>query len=431
MSSDLWIRRIAARFGGRFPQQPIQWRTLGRESEFPLVRADGSPGDLAEIWPVLAKNGPALTEKREKNGLLVELNCPEVAYMAEVGKGTVEIVLPPKQDLHEIDTAWRAAMARLLDAAEQTGQLVLGYGIQPKAPPSIEIMTPKQRYGVLLDTIGPGWLWFALTASDQAHARIAADEVVPFTNLGHLLTPLVIALCANSPIHSGAPCGVMSAREQSMGSIQAAFDRHGMPSGPDVDLEGMVRRLARQPFLVRVRDGAYQPMDGAFIDVATAGEPPPDEDAVFTDFLMHEHYIWNSARPRSAHGTIELRSACQQPLPEHMAAAALNVAIICAAPTLAAHLEATFGADTWPVMRAWHRGAVAQGLAAPEPAPGLIAELLDLCEAGLRARGRGEEVHLAPLRRRLAARENPAQAALRIWGETGLPGLVAHTARRP
>ena len=46
----------------------------------------------------------------------------------------------------------------------------------------------------------------------------------------------------------------------------------------------------------------------------------------FSDFLYHEQYILNSSRPRSAQGTIELRSACQQPASAHMAATAFGPA---------------------------------------------------------------------------------------------------------
>ena len=49
--------------------------------------------------------------------------------------------------------------------------------------------------------------------------------------------------------------------------------------------------------------------------------------------------------------------------------------------------------------------AIAHGLAAEEPVPGLIAGVLDRCEAALDARGRDEGRLLAPLRARLAARQ--------------------------
>ena len=430
--ANRWIGILARRFGERFPAE-VSWRTVGRESEFPLVRPDGTPGDLGEVWPrIAAAPGPTLTEKREKSGLLVELSCEAYAFVAEVGRGTVELVLSPQTDLLATAALWEVAMERLLAAVEAAGQKLLGYGIQPMALPDVSLQTAKQRYGVLHEAIGETWLWFALTASDQCHARVARDEVVPLTNLSHLMTPMLIALCANSPITGGAPVGAMSARELTMGRIHAEEARHGMPFGPDADLVGLMGRLARLPFLVRVRDGVYQPMKGRFIEQLLDGVAAGalDEDRAFDDFLMHEHYIWNSARPRSTHGTLELRAACQQPLGEHMAAAALNVAIVAAAPALSALIEARLGADAWPAMRRWHHGAVHHGLAAPEPSPGFTGEALEACAAALRARGQGEEALLAPLFARLSAGLNPAQRAVQVFEAGGMPALIAHTSRR-
>ena len=40
---------LTERFAGGFPDAPVPWRTVGRESEFPLVRPDGTAGDLADL----------------------------------------------------------------------------------------------------------------------------------------------------------------------------------------------------------------------------------------------------------------------------------------------------------------------------------------------------------------------------------------------
>ena len=67
--------------------------------------------------------------------------------------------------------------------------------------------------------------------------------------------------------------------------------------------------------------------------------------------------------------------------------------------------------------------------AAPEPAPGFLAAVLDRCEAALAARGHGEEAHLEPLRHRLATGKNPAQRALDAFSAGGMGALVDHAAR--
>ena len=90
-------------------------------------------------------------------------------------------------------------------------------------------MTPKPRYGMLHERIGPDWLSFTVTASDQVHVDVAEPEVVAMTNLGNILAPVVIALCGNSSMLAGQDAGCCSWREAGMGAIDAARGRHGMP----------------------------------------------------------------------------------------------------------------------------------------------------------------------------------------------------------
>ena len=80
--------------------------------------------------------------------------------------------------------------------------------------------------------------------------------------------------------------------------------------------------------------------------------------------------------------------------------------------------------DHWPQLQAFHPKAVAYGLSADEPITGMLEGVLQLCHNALEARGRGEEIYLQPLWRRLEARENPAQAIRRIFGTKGELAMV-------
>ena len=67
--------------------------------------------------------------------------------------------------------------------------------------------------------------------------------------------------------------------------------------------------MAHQHLMMR-RNGVPQEAHGSFLQhLARSGHAEGSE--TYSDFLFHEHYVWNSSRPRSAQGTIELRSACQ------------------------------------------------------------------------------------------------------------------------
>lgn len=429
--SDPWVQLLAERFAAGFPADPLDHRTVGRESEHPLVLPDGSAGDLAALWPVLQELAPELQSKSEPSGLTVELTGPRFQIVAEVGRGTVELVVGPHHSLLETAAAHLEGLRLLQEAAMRVGQRVLGYGIQPLTPPSRELMTAKQRYGALHEVIGDDWLSFALTASDQVHAAISRGELVLQTTIGHLLTPAHIALCANSPVAGGEDQGVCSTREARMGRIGAAEGRHGLPLGPDADVADMIRRYVNQPWLIRYEGPGARPCTGRFADrLASAGAPTDGLDAeVWSDFLTHEHYIWNSARPRSRHGTVELRAACQQPLGESMAAAAFGVAVACSAGPLALLLEDRLGDEAWPVMVRWHGAAVREGLGAPPPVNGLLEEILVILQQGLNQRGLGEGVLLQPLFDRLQRGRCPAQDARAVFARGGMAALVDHAAR--
>lgn len=440
------LAEITARFAAGFAPARAGLRTVGREAEYPVVQADGSAAEVSELWDALQAGSEARGEPlqiKAEGALTVALVGRRWTFFSEVGRGTIEVLTGPRQDLWELAADHEEAMEILVGAAQARGWAVLGYGIQPRTPASGDFMTPKSRYGVLLESIGDPWLWFTLTASDQVHASVARDEVVPLSDTINLLSPLTVALTANSPVHSGAWSGFLSAREGTMGEIHAQEHRHGMTAGALGSMQALVEHLARQVFLMELRQGA----DGAwrhtvygrpFTDWLAAHAHDPAATArqdAYTAFLLHEHYIWNSARPRSNHGTIELRAACQQPWVEpgapgrahHMAAAALGVALVEAGHVLGPWLAEQLGADAWGTMRAWHHAAIARGLGAEEPFPGLIAGVLDRCEEALAARGRGEEALLAPLRARLDRRENAAQRHLLAFEAGGLPALVEAT----
>jgi len=423
---DAAIDHLSDRFSSHFPVARPTWRTVGREAEYPVVSADGNFVDISRIWPHLA--GPDLQVKRE-GGLIVEMSGQDFSYIAEVGRGTIEITCGPADDLHAIKATHEIAVARLVAAAAKEDAYVLGYGVQPSAQATPSLMSPKARYQALLERMGPGWLWFALTASDQVHVDICREEIIPMTNLGNLMASLTIALCANSSVYHREDSGHCSGREHAMGGIFSSDGRHGMPLRPYSSVREMVQLLAAQPYLLRREEGLLKPCQDTFLEYVE--RESLDSEALWSAYLLHEHYIWNSARPRAAQATVELRSACQQPWSEHMVAAALGLGIVEAGSVLMDFCEAALKEhsdgqpfDTWEVLRTWHTMVVRDGLAAPQPCPGFIEGALSVIQGALVQRARGEEVYLQPLWDRLTARQNPAQSVQSVFKDAGIAALV-------
>ena len=395
------MKPLADRFAGHFPDALTGLRTIGREAEHPLVNPDGTAADGRRVLEVLAQRGD-FTVKREGD-LVVGLDSPRAEYALEVGWGTLEVITGPHADLHALKASHEDATRQITSIANEFDMKVLGLGTQPVTPGTRHLMSPKSRYGVLLETLGELWLWFTVTASDQVHVDVCRPELARLTALANACAPVTVALCANSPLHDGAPTGFASSREGFMGRIEGIGGRHGMPAEPVTSIQGWVEHLCRQPFLIDKVAGVYSAGDGR----PFTQHPAPSWER----FLVHEHYCWNSGRPRAAISTLEWRAACQQPPDEHMAAAALQLGLTEAAAEVADLLDRV----GWEGLRSWHHQAINQGFC--EPREGLLSDIVAACEQGLRGRDRGEEVYLEPIHRRVRDREAPAARAARAFAE--------------
>jgi len=413
------LQSLTEQFTAAFPETLRGPRTIGREAEHPLVDGTGAFVDVAELLPPLAAPGD-LNPKYDDAypEMLVGLSGPEFSYALEVGRGTIEINTRPCADLFQVERSYRAALARLMAAATSRGWHVLGYGIQPVSPPSLPLLTPKQRYQALLERMGDEWFWYAVTASDQTQIDIARPELLTQLNTGLLMAPVLIALCANSPVVGGQLLGFASTREGHMCSTTPFDQRHGMPVTAYDSIEEFITRLSKLNVLLR-RDGPLLLPDWGRFD-----EKMRLAQVDFDDFLLHDHYIWHSARLRTAYATVELRPACQQPPHESMAACALCLGLTEAAEAIHTFIAERLGPNYWLRMRSWHRWVITSGLAAPEPAQDFLEDILRLAEDAVAARGYGEEVYFAPLWQRLEKKENPAQAARRVFLKKGMDGLL-------
>ena len=145
----------------------------------------------------------------------------------------------------------------------------------------------------------------------------------------------------------------------------------------------------------------------------------PDIDA----YLWHEHYTWNSARPRALNSTIEVRPACQQPHEDPLVVAALALGWVEALAEVRAFVEDAL-ADPWTSMQRYRREAIVHGLRSREPVERFVEGTLRIAEAGLRGRGRGEEQFLRPLWNRLEQRKTPGDRARDLVRSQGVAALV-------
>lgn len=106
-----------------------------------------------------------------------------------MGWGTIEIITGPFPDLHRLAQSHTAAMRQLHTAATALGMRVLGYGAQPRTPPSLNLMSARHRYRLMYECIGEPWLWFTVTASDQVTTHRARQSASQYHTRQRLRCP--------------------------------------------------------------------------------------------------------------------------------------------------------------------------------------------------------------------------------------------------
>lgn len=423
MSSENSIHNIilglAERFQSCFHPNLGPVRKIGREAEFPVVTADGRAGDVNLLWePLLADAGFApYYDHPETPTLLTGVERGALNIAAEVGRGTVELSLGPFDDLWQLQQEFEQAVALVARAAESRGLYLLGFGIQPRTRPSADLMTPRPRYAAFYRSIGAPWLPLTTTAADQTHIDICRSELLDAINWMNLLSAPIIALCANSSVYAGRPGRYLSGRE---GLLRGLGEfRYGMTPHRFTTLGEFMRYLCNYVCFVLPDGNGLKQINQPY-DQYLERHP----ESSFDQFLWHEHYVWNSARARVKTSTIEVRPACQQPPEESLAANALILGLVESLPHVAAYFMEVLGPDPWPPMIEYRRSVIREGLAATEPAPGLVRKVVALSERGLASRGRGEDKLLAPIWTRLEQRASPAVRAREMVERDGIAALL-------
>lgn len=416
------VELIESRFVECFPKTRTPIRTLGREAEFPMINSQGEAADIRLLWPVLLEQNPSMFKVHRDSAtsqLITSLEGPDFTLASEVGIGTIEVILPPCRNLFEISELMDQALALILKATNKLSYRILGFGIQPKSNASVDLMLPKERYILLHQILGSKWLLFTTSASDQLQFSIQRDELLPLLNYANLITPLVVAFCGNSSVNSEND-GYISKRE---GHKARHFgSRHGMVGRPYESVGDLLKQIMSQQCLILKKADSYYKVDTPFPEVLAKSDQP------FEDFLMHDHYLWNSARARAHHGTIEVRPSCQPPWHEKMASVALILGLVEARAEILDFLNSQFGDKIYLVMEKYLNQVISEGLAATEPSNHFLETILSLCEEGLRKRGQGEEVFLAPLQSRRIQRKNPGQKALDIFRTRGWDEFINYLA---
>jgi len=313
-------------------------------------------------------------------------------------------------DLHSTAAELQNHLDEVRRLADPLGIRFMGIGAAPEWSGSAMPVMPKGRYRLMTDYMGRvgthGTQMMYRTCTVQVNLDYASEaDMVKKLRVAIALQPVATALFASSPFFDGVVNGHKSWRSRIWRGLDDA--RTGMlPFAYDegMGFQAYVDWVLDVPMYFVYRDGRYINALGQSFRDFLAGRLPalPGEKPTLNDWADHLTTVFPEARVKRY---IEMRGAdCG------------NQAHINALPAFWVGLMYDQGAldAAWDLVKGFD-AATREGLRVAASLAGLQGEaggmqLLDLAQAavglsqaGLSARGLGEEVFLAPLHENVAA----------------------------
>ncbi|HXG50082.1 MAG TPA: glutamate--cysteine ligase [candidate division Zixibacteria bacterium] len=381
-------------------------------------------------------------EPEEQDGHVIALSRGNAQITLEPG-GQIELSGEPCESIHCTHAEFTRHIRELLEVAEPLDIVFLGLGMQPFSRVEEIEWVPKKRYRIMrpymLKVGGSGHRMMKQTATVQANIDYSdeRDAMAKFrTGMG--LTPVIVAMFANSPISDGQLNGYRSFREHiwtdtdksRTGLLRFAFS-------PDVSFGHYVEYALDVPMYFIIRDHDYIDMTGItfrrFLEHGRDGHR-----ATIQDWADHLTTLFPETRIKRY---LEVRCADSQPPELMVALPALIKGVFYDTDCLQA---------AWDLVKGWswdermeiyhdsHRDALAARVRRYTLLD-LAKELLEIAWEGLRRQnavndnGDNETIYLAPLKGLLAQGKCPADLVIEKWQgelEQDIRKLISYSAYR-
>jgi glutamate--cysteine ligase len=337
--------------------------------------------------------------------------------------GQFELSGAPLATLHEGAQELETHLEAVKRLGHALGISFLSVGVSPLWSRVETPVMPKGRYGIMrayMPKVGSmGLDMMFRTTTVQVNLDFASEaDMVRKLQVSLALQPLVTALFANSPAMDGHSTGFLSTRGEIWRHTDA--DRTGLiPFAFEAGMgfERYVDWALDVPMYFVKRGAVYHDVAGASFRDLMAGrlEALPKERATLSDWANHVSTLFPDVRLKRY---LEMRGADAGPPDMLKALPAFWVGLLYDPATLEA---------VWDLVKGWNaeerqalRDVVPrQGLAALVKGRSLQAvarDVLALSAQGLKARGLGEEVYLAPLEAITASGQTRAHLLLARYG---------------
>ncbi|PLY03383.1 MAG: gamma-glutamylcysteine synthetase [Desulfuromonas sp.] len=310
--------------GARKPEK----RFIGAELEkLVIVRESGEAAPFSRIEELLrrlAQTGG--WEGIRENDHLIALQGSDSSITLEPG-GQLELSGALCSDIHCCHGDLIRHLRQISGQAEELGLAFLGLGLHPFSGLKDIEWLPKDRYKIMGPYMqrlgGHGREMMTLSAGVQINLDFIDEaDCVEKLRFGMMLSPLLYALFANSPLLHGKPSGYLSTRghfwsttdPDRTGLIMALFD-------DDASLETYVDYALNVPMYFIVRQGQYVDLTTERFTFARFWqEGHAGHQALMSDWILHLSTIFPEIRLRPQ---LEIRSIDSLPQNMSLAAAAL------------------------------------------------------------------------------------------------------------
>ena len=450
---DLAYEHFVSGFQQAVAESSFAERRIGAELKFPLVCRDGRAvkyETVRALWEYLHERDWQFI-KDGMTGEIVGAKKPgehnDTVASCETGYCTAEFSLAHVADLFELERSIRELQGELRPFAEQHDVHFLGCGIQPVTRPSRELLMKQARTSVWKKVLRPtrgaskekgrDVSLFTINAATHVHVSVTMNEVIPALNVLNGFSGAQIALTANSNIWlGGLDPNYRCVAEKFWDWWMPDSDRVGVPKKPFKGLKDYVRAItslrpvfvkrAGKPIVLR----RYRTFREFYGDGRAVGVDTEGREVSFVpkkaDLALHNSCYWYTAR-LSRYFTVENRVNDQQPPEDMLCVPALTVGLV----SVMREAEEELSRFDWDDLRAARDAAcrdAIHGSTSTFTLSELAETMLRLATLGLRRRGLGEEMFIAPLWKRFHERTCPADDAARLFEDGGIEALVAERA---
>ncbi len=414
---------------------------IGAEFEFPLLNLEKKPVNIPEVQNIIRNFADFFNfteQKKDENQNLYSITNPENNdnLSFDCSYNTLELSFGKEKNINILNQRFQKYFSFLQNHLQASGHLLTGMGINPYYPYAVYQPVANDRYRMLYhhlqayreygDVFYHDIPYFGMMATaSQVQLDVQKEDILSFLHVFNLLEPFKAILFANSCCDK-LPDRVI-ARDYLWRYSSQGYNPHnlGMYETEFQNLDEYLAYIGTQSIYCVQKEEKYlhfKPVileNYIHLDSVTGNYFSSGTWKEYTfkpeiqDIAHHRSFKFADLTYR---GTIEFRSACEQPVSEIFTHAAFHAGLAKKTDALAEILDS----DT--VL--YHHGYNASELRElftyrslpafvnKKQLSAVLLQILELARTGLTERGYQEEKFLEPLFKRAEQLTNPAQEFL-------------------